>query len=486
MNVSRRSLLQSAFLLGALSPLAGCERLSSEVTKRLGEGVPDKVGAYPGETIDPDFHFLSRTTYGCWPGDLDYLKSVGQKRWLDEQLHPDTIDDKACVVRTRRFETLNLDAGTCYEFKKTALQDDLVRHAVLTATYTKRQLLETMVGFWSDHLNIYSQKADCIYLKGTDDRAVIRAHALGKFKDLIRASASSPAMLVYLDGKENKKAKPSDVPNENYARELLELHTMGVHGGYSQQDVSEVARCLTGWRVRDHWQRGDSYFDLNMHDQGQKKVLGQTISALGGSTDLDQVVEVVCKHPSTAMHIATKLVRHFVAEDPPASLVKQIAATFASTDGDIKSILSALFASDEFKGSAGQKIKRPMHFVISSLRATASDTFAHKPMLEYLSRMGELPFQHPTPDGYPDVGRPWLGTLLWRWNFAFALLNGTIPQTQVPLTDLMAAVTGPNLFAYFIGRKPTPTELSALSKIPSVRSDLLVALILASPAFQRY
>src|SRR2546422_5567793 len=222
-----------------------------------------------------------------------------------------------------------------------------------------------MTGFWTDHLNINLEKGDCIYLKPSDDRLVIRAHALGNFKELIRASATSPAMLVYLDGKENRKAGPNDVPNENYARELLELHTLGVEGGYTQSDVYEVARCLTGWRLRTGWRKGTVYFDPSLHDDGEKHVLGQLIPAGGGAADLDRVVEIVCKHPSTARHIATKLVRRFVSEAVPAPLVTRGAAVFTATNGDIKSLLRTILNSDEFKAAQGVKFKRPFQFIVS-------------------------------------------------------------------------------------------------------------------------
>ena len=289
MTVSRRQLLKIAALATASAgslPLSGCESITSSASKWLGEGIPAKVGVASGAAVDPDFHFLSRATYGLWPGDLDYLKKLGRDKWLNEQLNYSKIDDRACDLRARRFETLWLDPGTCFEYKKPVLRDELVRHMLLRAVYSKRQLYEVMVGFWSDHLNIDVGKGDAIYAKATDDRTVVRAHAFGRFQDLIAASAKSAAMLIYLDGKENRSAAhptANNIPNENYARELLELHTMGVDGGYTQGDVYEVARCLTGWRIHTPWQRGKVYFEPSEHDDGAKLVLGKTI-AVGGSS----------------------------------------------------------------------------------------------------------------------------------------------------------------------------------------------------------
>jgi uncharacterized protein (DUF1800 family) len=307
-------------------------------------------------------------------------------------------------------------------------------------------------------------------------------------------------MLVYLDGKENARAKPQDVPNENYGRELLELHTLGVDGGYTQRDVFEVARCLTGWRLRTKFRKGTVYFDRDFHDDDAKQVLGHTIPAGGGEKDLHRVVDIVCRHPSTARHVATKLAQRFVSEKPPESLVDKAADVFRRTDGDIKSTVRAVLTSDEFAASAGKKFKPPFRFVASALRAVGADTHAHGPLVEYLTRMGQGVFQYPTPDGYPDEAAPWMGTLLWRWNLAFALAAGKVPTVNVPLDKLNAAIAAgakggagdggkfESLFRYFVGRAPASHERAALaeaSKDLSASSDL-AALVLASPAFQRY
>ncbi len=244
-QLSRRTLLKIGALIGGGSMLGGCEHVISETTQRLGLTIPQKIVVPNSQLIDPVFHLLSRAGYGPWPGDLERVKQQGVNAWIEEQLKPETIDDGICELRSRRFETINMRPGDCYEFKNNVLRDDITRHTLLKAIYSKRQLFEVMVEFWTDHLNINLEKGDCIYLKASDDRDVVRAHALGNFREMIKASCLSPAMLVYLDGKENKRASKNDVPNENYARELLELHTLGVNGGYTQKDVFEAARCLT-------------------------------------------------------------------------------------------------------------------------------------------------------------------------------------------------------------------------------------------------
>jgi uncharacterized protein (DUF1800 family) len=494
MNATRRALLKTIGLIGATLPFTGCERLISSVTQQLDPSLPDSVALPNSADIDPSFHLLSRAAYGPWPGDLDRVRAMGSESWIEEQLNPETIDDTSCDLRARRFETIWHEPGTCYEYKKPVLREEITRHTLLRAVYSKRQLLEVMVGFWTDHLNINLEKGDCIYLKPADDRLVIRAHALGKFSDLIRASATSPAMLVYLDGKENQKKDPTDVPNENYARELLELHTLGVDGGYTQTDVYEAARSLTGWRLRTGWRKGTVYFDPNLHDDGEKRVLGQVIPAGGGERDVDRLVEIACNHPTTARHISTKLVRRFVSEDPPASLVQRLATVFTATGGDIKSLLRTMLTSDEFKSAKGLKFKRPFQYIVSCLRALAADTHAHQPLIEYLQRMGQGPFQYPTPDGYPDRIAPWLGTLLWRWNFAFSAASNQVPTVSVPIDRLAQAIGGTTTFqpgqlvSYFIGRKGSDAEVRAINDYRMSNENYraeLIALVLASPAFQR-
>lgn len=496
MNLSRRQALQITASAAAVLPFAGCERIISGLSDSLGQSIPDHVGVASGAAIDPDFHLLSRAAFGPWPGDLEHLRDIGSDAWIDEQLSPASIDDSLCDLRARRFETLHHEPGTCYEYKKPVLREEITRHTLLRAVYSKRQLFEIMVEFWTDHLNINLNKGDCIYLKPSDDRLVVRANALGKFRDLIRASAASPAMLVYLDGKENRRASPEEIPNENYARELLELHTLGVGGGYTQRDVYEAARCLTGWRLRTGWRKGTVFFEPALHDDGEKLLLGHAIQAGLGEQDLDRVIGIVCRHPSTARHIAVKLARRFVSDDPPSSVVENAARVFSESDGDIRSVVSEILRSDEFKSARGVKIKRPFRFIAGCLRAIGADTHAHSPLIEHLIRMGQAPFQHPTPDGYPDRAAPWLATLLWRWNFAFALANNQLPSVSVDIERLLNALPPSfpeTLFAHCTGRDPAPDEIKILRNHLSnaglsagdAQAELL-ALILASPANQRY
>ena len=498
MGLTRRSFLETAGAAGAAVTLLGCDGVYREISKSLGAKTPEHVVPPQGAAVDAAHHLLNRAAFGPWPGDVERVRAMGSAAWLDEQLAPELIDDTACSILWRRLETLDWSAGNIYEFEKPEVREELVRATMLRAVYSKRQLFETVVEFWSDHFNIFTGKSDCAWLKTVDDREVIRKHAFGNFRELLRASALSPAMLVYLDGKANKKAKPEDMPNENYARELMELHTLGVHGGYTQRDIMEVARCLTGWHLREKWKRGTVEFHPYEHDDGAKEVLGTPIPAHLGEGDLDRVLDIVSTHPSTAQFIATKLCRRFVNDIPPETLVARVAETFQNTKGEIKPVLKTLFLSTEFTQSPGKKLKRPFRFLASALRSLGADTNAARPLLKYLLRLGQAPFGYPTPDGYPDETTPWLGTLLWRWNFALALASNRIEGTKVDLDELSQAIGGETrtdwtlpLQRHLLGRDPSTEERAITERMLNTatgsedeRRAQLVALLVASPAFQ--
>ncbi len=517
MNLSRR---QFVALGGGTLALAvsGCDRpVESLATARRWLGRPaapplEKPTLLPSAAeIDSISHALNRLTFGPRPNDYARATALGFDAFLEEQLAPERIDDWQCdrLVRHEFEELANPSStlfprrvqngvmgelfpalqnsssgsvGDLYEWKDRPLLESLTRSAILRAVMSRRQLFEVMVEFWSDHFNIDPSKGECKWLKAADDREVIRHHALGNFPEMVRASAVSPAMLWYLDGRVNRSAQPSERPNENYARELMELHTLGVHGGYTQRDVMEVARCLTGWTVRDRKKllKGQVQFDPAAHDNGAKSVLGQTIPAGGGLRDLDRVLAILTAHPSTARFLATKLCRRFISDTPPAPAIATTAQAYTKSGGDIRSMLRALFRTPEFAASAGQKLKRPFHFVVSALRATNAETDGGRPIIEALLRMGHAPFRYPTPDGYPEESNHWTGTLLWRWNFAANLASNALKGTQIQ-PDLVAALGGDEaLITTLLGRKPTPSEGSAYQA-----SGNGLGLLLASPAFQR-
>ena len=481
MTTTRRSFVRLLGATGAAA-LTGCDAATDALVKLL-ESQPEADFRPPDSTeIDLVTHVLNRITYGPRPGDYQRVTAMGVDAFIEAQLAYDTIGDRRCDWRVASIETPYEPTAELYEHHPRELLSDLTRLKLLRSVYSRRQLYEVMVDFWSDHLNIASGKGDCRWLKVADDRDVIRRHALGSFRELILASATSPAMLIYLDGHDNKVEKPGDRPNENYARELLELHTLGVDGGYTQRDVMEVARCLSGWTYQNRpfrFKGATVAFDPGRHDRGDKTVLGHVIPA-GGAEELDRVIEIVCDHPSTARLIADKLCRWFIAVPPPPDAVAIVARVFSRTGGDIRNTLRALLATQAFRTARGNKFKRPLRYVISALRATDAATNCGPPIMRYLERMGHAAFQYPTPDGYPVEAEPWLGTLLWRWNFAMGLQQNRFKGTRVDADRLATRLGRPALVsAHLLGRRPTDLELEVLAE-----SESPLALLLAGPAFQ--
>jgi uncharacterized protein (DUF1800 family) len=485
-------LTRKQFLLsGAALTLTGCAEIPPQFRPHLRKLEPE-AGPFAtptSDSVDVVSHVLSRLSFGPRGNDYGRVTALAPtpdaaiRHYIDEQLNPDQIDDSALDYAIRRIESLSSPPGEMFEYKEKVLLADMTQAALLRAVWSKRQLYERMVHFWSDHFNIDSSKGDCKWLKASDDRDVIRRHALSSFPDLLRASAMSPAMFWYLDGRVNRKQTAADKPNENYARELLELHTLGVHSGYTQRDVMEVARCFTGWTVRSvkQFNKGRIEFHPDQHDDGAKTVLGQTIPAGLGAQDFHRVLDIVSLHPATARHLAEKLCRHFIADDPPPAAVDRVERAFLANRGEIRPVLQALFTSPEFLAARGTKIKRPFHFVASALRATQAETDAGHSLFDYLIRMGHAPFQYPTPEGYSDRGVHWTGTLLWRWKFAVALSRNQIRSTTVHLDRCLADCGSEAAFAaHVLGRRPTPDELTACTE----PADKL-ALLLASPEFQR-
>ncbi|HVS22004.1 MAG TPA: DUF1800 domain-containing protein, partial [Pyrinomonadaceae bacterium] len=378
---------------------------------------------------------------------------------------------------------------------------ELQMSRILRAVYSERQLQEVMVDFWTNHFNVFAGKGADRWFLTSYDRDTIRPNTFGKFYDLLLADAESPAMLFYLDNFQSvspnaqfpqqrpgaargplaelmRAPNPNRNPNptmtnnpqqqrpqqqrqqqrrginENYARELMELHTLGVDGGYTQKDVQEVARCFTGWTIlqprgggaavnaimgrdmRDS--AGKFVFRAAVHDNGEKIVLGHKIPGGGGMGDGLAVLNILVHHPSTAHFIATKLVRHFVSDDPPPALVDRVAQTFLKTDGDIREVLKAIFFSPEFNSADAYraKVKRPFELAISSVRTLGAETNGGPQMHQWIARMGQPLYGFQTPNGYSDVAENWVntGALLERMNFALALVSNRIPGTRVDLS----------------------------------------------------
>jgi len=419
-------------------------------------------------------HLLKRLTYGANSQDLEIALDKGIKIFIDEQLSPETIIDKRADWLIRRIDTINLKAPDIFALTAKQAISDLRQATILRAVYSNRQLQEVMVEFWSDHFNIYSEKADCAWLKVIDDREIIRKHALGKFSDLLKASATSPAMLSYLDGSNNTINKI----NENYARELLELHTLGVNSGYSQTDVIEAAKALTGWKNKKTFWRGKVELETSQHDFSAKTILEKTFNA-NSSSDLEELIDLVSHHPSTACFISKKLCQRFVGEKFSQELVLEVAKRFQESNGDIKETLRVLFNSQEFL-NAPPKFKRPFTYAISVLRAINADCDGSQILQDHLENMGQLPFNWPTPDGYPDKEQHWQSYLLPRWNFAIAAANNQIKGTTVDLDSF--AVNPAALATNLVQRQLTDMEMSALHQANNVND--MVGLLLCLPEFQ--
>ena len=428
--LSRRDFLKLGTLVTASAALSSC----APVYRKLAGDLP----AVPWTALDErDFMVLNRLTFGSRVEERTRFAEISLQAYIEEQLAFDSINDFNCELLLNPFKTLKMDAnelegisnGLFENYDRERAPNELRQATLLRQLYSKRQLYEVMVEFWSDHFNIYIEKGNCFYLKTVDDCEVIRKHALGSFRDLVWASAHSPAMMVYLDNQANEKSHP----NENYARELMELHTLGVNGGYSQQDVMELARCLTGWTVKEHFWLGDFVFKDDFHDTGIKNVLGRTIQP-SGVKEAEQVIEMLVTHPSAARFIATKLTRRFVADDPPQVIVEKATQTFLKTNGDIKSVLRVILLDG--LPLAQPKYKRPANFVLSTLRALNVETDGVA-IQDHLLRMGQFYFNWPTPDGYPDHSDAWQGNLMPRWQFAFELIRDEIKGTKHNLQALM-------------------------------------------------
>jgi uncharacterized protein (DUF1800 family) len=511
-------------------------------------------------------HVLNRIGFGARPGDVERVRQIGLAAYIDQQLHPDRIPDAAAVTsRLAAFETLGKSSRDLAEDyfepamrarrqakaasgaaepddekmrqtpeqmaamqKRREVLQELSEQKIIRAAYSDRQLEEVMTDFWFNHFNVFAGKgATPIYLTEYE-RDVIRPHALGKFRDLLGATAKSPAMLFYLDNWQSADPKAPHPPdlmrqraagrkpfaprrpglmparpkaqpqpqqqprqkrglNDNYGRELMELHTLGVDGGYTQQDVIEVARCFTGWTIRQPRQGGGFVFEPRIHDNGKKLVLGHEITA-GGERDGEEVLDILARHPSTARFISTKLVRKFVSDDPPKSLVDRAAARFRETDGDIREVVRTIVTSPEFFAEAAYraKVKTPFEFVVSTVRATGSDVRNAMPLAQAVRQLGEPLYMCQPPTGYADRADAWVntGALLNRMNFAVALVSGRMRGVQPSgLSLASAAAARDQLVDGTLASDVSASTSQTIARAQDPRQA--AALVLGSPEFQR-
>jgi uncharacterized protein (DUF1800 family) len=540
-------------VLLALVALAGCGRAtaggaSPAVTE------PPRASATSAEDDRRIVHALNRLTYGVRPGDVERVRAIGLSVWIERQLRPQTLDDSGVERRLAELTTLSMpiadllreyprpdprlreriasgemtrqEAQQLYPMEKRPFRiaAELQAAKIIRAVTSERQLEEVMVDFWFNHFNVFTNKGDVRWYVSAYEREAIRPHALGKFPDLVRATARHPAMLYYLD---NWVSARSDfvVPagpnrgrkaglNENYARELMELHTLGVDGGYTQKDVTEVARAFTGWTIDRPQTSGRFVFRPIMHDTGEKLIVGHRIPAGGGQEDGERAIEILTRHPSTARFIASKLARRFVADTPPPALVGRVAAAYASTDGDISAMLRVIFASPEFGAADAYraKIKKPFEFVTSAVRVLggAVDAQGAEALARASAEIGEPLYLAQPPTGYADRAEVWVnaGALLARMNFALALTSGRYPRVTIELPALVAGADPRSppevldrLLATIVADQAGPATRSVLAAQLSdpqitrlttddrgpARTDVakLAALVIGSPEFQR-
>jgi uncharacterized protein (DUF1800 family) len=600
------------------------------------------------------FHALNRLAYGPRPGDLERVRQMGLAKWIDQQLNPNSIDDKALEARLENYPTLKMSSAKLIENypqpkqaeKQAAkraqaqLQSDEQRRAdaaaavvandmqktpppqeaaatesdgapapvaaggqtdssdanapspmkqnpavenpgakgagkrdvlgsdpnnvpraiaedskrpqrvvaelamakMTRAIYSERQLQQVMDDFWFNHLNVFAGKGEDRYYLTAYERDVIQPHTLGKFRELLLASAKSPAMLFYLDnflsadpraaqreaqeryarqmaryrGWGTPPVPPSQQKkndrglNENYGRELMELHTLGVDGGYTQKDVTEVARCFTGWTIEKPRQNPEFKFNENLHDPDPKIVLGKKIHA-GGMKDGEEVIDLLVHDPATARFISTKLARRFVSDNPPETLVAKMAQTFQDTDGEIRAVMKTMIYSPEFwsREAYRAKIKTPFELVVSATRALGTDVDMPQPLVGWVGRIGEPIYQCQPPTGYSDKADTWVntGALLNRLNFSLALASNKMRGSRTDVPSLLGVETATDAKAalgravqIFLGGQAGPTTVETLEKqldspqivqaklddpVKQVDLGVVAGLVLGAPEFQR-
>ncbi len=619
----------------------------------------------PITELDADeaiFHALNRLAYGPRPGDVERVRQMGLAKWIDQQLNPNSIDDKALEARLEGYPTLRMSTANLiaqYPQPKAAEKEaakraqaqleqqqqrrseaavlakdtkpapaakeigtaqveqvpatpqseaadanpnanpnanadpnapapmkqdptlenpgakgagkrdllgggdpnnvpraiaedskrpqrvvaELAMAKVTRAIYSERQLQQVMDDFWFNHLNVFAGKGEDRYYLTSYERDVIQPHTLGKFKDLLTASAKSPAMLFYLDNflsadpraaqrqaaeramrqqarnrgfgrpmpRPGQQKKPNERGlNENYGRELMELHTLGVDGGYTQKDVTEVARCFTGWTIEKPRETPQFKFDERLHDPDAKYVLGKKIHA-GGMKDGEEVIDLLVHDASTARFISTKLARRFVSDNPPQALVDRMAKAFAESDGDLKAVMHTMIYSPEFwsRETYRAKIKTPFELVVSATRALGTDVDMPQPLVGWVGRIGEPIYQCQPPTGYADKSDAWVntGALLNRLNFSLALAGNKMRGSRTDVSALLGGEASADAKAalqravqVFLGGQAGPTTVETLEKqldspqvvqaklddpVKQVDLGVVAGLVLGAPEFQR-
>jgi uncharacterized protein (DUF1800 family) len=476
-----------------------------------------KLPPAPATTAAQAALILNRVGFGPTPEDLAHVEAIGVDAYLDEQLHPERLPaPEALKVRLAAFDSLKATPAQLYQSfgppaRKAAGDDEEARKTVdknqndvadqsraarmLQAIYSPAQLQESLVDFWFNHFNVFVGKdqEDKIWT-GTYERDAIRPYVLGHFRDLLGATAKHPAMLYYLDNWQSrapvtdKNGKTSGGLNENYAREVMELHTLGVDGGYTQKDVTELARILTGWgfdpKAMSAGQEppdSDGFiFDPKRHDAGAKTFLGQDFPAGGGQDEGERALDLLAASPKTAQHIAYELAQYFVADVPPPKLVERLSRRYLETGGDLREVTATLVRSPEFRNPtlAAAKFKTPLQYVVSAVRATGEPGVVNlKPLLGTLNQLGEPLYGCITPDGYKNTEAAWLNqdAMIDRLNFATALGGGYLPLLQSDLPPVAAPAMSMAGMSMSAEAAPKPAPPSSKPKPPD--AEAMIALL---------
>jgi uncharacterized protein (DUF1800 family) len=416
----------------------------------------------PRDLAHDDVAWLNRITYGVNSSTVARYRIEGRRRFLQEQLTSTPTLPAAVAEQIQNLEISHVDGATLLrevsneqkrinslpegEPRETArkalnehgnqLANEAARREILRAIYSSSQLQEQLTWFWLNHFSVHQAKANGRWLVADYTERAIRPYALGHFSDLVMATLQHPMMLQYLDNAQNAKGHI----NENYARELLELHTLGVGSGYTQQDVQELARVLTGVGIQD----GDFEFDPKRHDSGDKTLLGQRIQGTGFD-EVRNAVELIVSQPACARFVSRKLAMYFVADDPPPHLIEQMSRTFTKTHGDIRAVLETMLASKDFTHSFGTKFRDPMQYVIASVRLAYDDKPIEsvRPIMNWLNALGEPLYGRATPDGYPLTANAWTssGQMSRRFEIARAIGSGNAGLFQ-PEGGAVATRTG--------------------------------------------
>lgn len=517
----------------------------------------------PPTTLSADqqvSHVLNRLAFGPSTADANDVRSMGPGAWIARQLRPEAINDARVDAELARFPTLTMTIAQAEEafpplkvqaqlagidmsnpdmkeqLRQQIGKDELPRRIgmelasakLIRAVESRRQLQEVLVDFWFNHFNVSAEKGAVKWMISSYERDAIRPFVFGRFRDLLGATAHHPAMLFYLDNwmsvrdgfelPRNRKALVAQANganpagfqmpkglNENYGRELLELHTMGVNGGYTQDDVREVARAFTGWSIEKPQKQGEFRYRPFAHDNGPKVVLGQELPAGGGPNDGERVLDLLARHPATARFIATKLCRKFVADDPPPALVERVADVFLKSDGDLRQVYLAIFTSPEMWSSESfaKMTKTPFEFAVSAVRAMNASYDGDLSLYRQIERMGEPLYRSQPPTGFPEQGDAWVnaGALVTRINFGIQLAANRLKGARVdggrvvPLGrdgDAMIDAVALELLQRPLSPVTRATIQQALSgdELPDGerrRADprLIAGLVLGSPEFQK-